>query len=83
MDRKQPTKTAQDDIHLGLVHEWYDDIMNDDEFDIANDYLDNIHGTLGIVSNNDNEQQEVQQSSSLYDRMLHQQQIYPWEFSHL
>jgi hypothetical protein len=65
LDRKQPKKTAQDDIHLGLVHEWYDDIMNDDEFDIANEYLDNIHGTLGIVSNN--EQQEVQQSSSLYE----------------
>ena len=22
LDRKQPTKTAQDDMHLGLVHEW-------------------------------------------------------------
>jgi len=68
--RKQPTKTAQDDIHLGLVHEMYDDILNDDEFDIANEYL----GILGISSNDDG-QQEVQQPP-LDDRILHQQQLY-------
>jgi len=73
LDRKQPIKTAQDDIHLGLVHEWYDDIMNEDEFAIANEYLENIHGLLGI--SNDDRQQEVQQPP-LDDRILHQQQLY-------
>jgi len=48
LDRKQPIKTAQDDIHLGLVHEWYDDIMNEDEFAIANEYLENIHGLYWV-----------------------------------
>ena len=72
LDRKQPTRTAQDDIHLGLVHEMYDDILNEDEFDIANEYLDNIHGILSISSNDDG-QQVVQQP--LDDRILvHQQQ---------
>ena len=69
----QPKKTAQDDIHLGLVHEMYDDILNDDEFAIANEYLDNIHGILGIPSNNDGQQEVLR---PLDDRILHQQQLY-------
>jgi len=77
LDRKQPTKTAQDDIHLGLVHEMYDDVMNDDEFAIANEYLENIHGLLGIPNNNG--QQEVQQP--LDDRILHQQQLYTDDYT--
>lgn len=68
-------KTAQDDIHLGLCHEMYDDRMNDDEFDIAYEYLENIHGILGISCDEQHEQQDIQQSSNS-SPIQHQQQLY-------
>ena len=47
--------------------------MIEDEFDIANEYVDNIHVILGI-SNGEGQQDARQQS--LDDRILHQQQLY-------
>ena len=64
--------TISDDIHLGQFIEWHDDIITNDEFEVASEYSAAIEELFSRTPNDDNARQRLMQFTEVYQAMLEQ-----------
>ena len=64
--------TISDDIHLGQFIEWHDDIITNDEFEVASEYSAAIEELFSRIPNDDNARQRLMQFTEVYQAMLEQ-----------
>jgi hypothetical protein len=62
--------TISDDIHLGQFIEWHDDIITNDEFEVASEYSATIEELFSRIPNDDNACQRLMQFTEVYQAML-------------
>lgn len=62
--------TISDDIHLGRFIEWHDDVITNDEFEVASEYSATIEELFSRIPYDDNARHRLMQFTDAYQSML-------------
>lgn len=62
--------TISDDIHLGRFIEWRDDVITNDEFEVASEYSATIEELFSRIPNDDNSRHRLMHFTEAYQSML-------------